>query len=162
MKQLTMIEPPRLESVAYGFLNATSQYTQNGTWTTSALQRAFRGAHLWLWGTGYATLTSIWIGKPMKPSDTNEQMLGDLPFSVLDRQLKPTTFLQFVERYRGRSELLTDGPVQLLGERYDRNLHCLNGLAPTLQLRAAGVGDQISFKFHGHVQGVVLLGEQAL
>lgn len=147
---MKIIAPPKVRPCCYGFIDRADTPTTRkgeGSWSAVA-QRPFRGSWLWVWGGPDAVLEEIWNG-------SSQGLVAAMPFSWMRRECEPETFLRHVH------VVPSPGLIQL--EAAETTPLLQMGLGqPHLSFATVNVGATISFKFHGAVRGVVLVGVEAL
>lgn len=143
-----------VEACCYGFLGALQppRVAPSGWWHEVA-QRPFRGDRLWLWGDPNAELTSLRIG-------IDEQLAMPVRFAWFAPVISIEQFASHVERAPEKPR----GAAQrnLIGALISTELQALNEHMQTVLLRTASPGVPIRFEFRGDVQGIALVGVQAL
>lgn len=143
----------QVETCCYGFLvppngAAIAPGAPDVWWTM--VQRPFRASNLVAWGDEHAFIESIKIG-------VNEQVVGPLPFTAFDRRDILTRAQAALLLFRREG----DAPVDL---QFIAGVPCHSvlRLSPTLMFDTARPGTQISLRFRGKADGLLLIGEQLL
>jgi hypothetical protein len=141
---------PVLRPCCYGFIDSAEVPTKpgEGSWTARA-QRPFRASWLWVWGGADAVLSHIVLAQ-------TEQLVVPMAFPQMQRECPPETFLKHVHVEP------TPQQLQHLISAETTPLLQMGLTKPSLVFSTVNVGAEITFKFHGAVRGVVLVGVEAL
>lgn len=143
-----------MEPVCYGFIHLTEQLP--GAVWISELARPFRANWLWLWGDHTATLLSLKVAH-------DEHLTQQMPFMMMRRSISPEKFLEHgVLPRQAAPAVESNGATMLLNGARLHSLMARDFEQPSVSVRAAALGEQMSAISKGNVRGVVLVGWEEL
>lgn len=138
------------QPVCYGFVHLKEQLP-GAVWMTE-VQRPFRANWLWLWGDDGATLLSLKVAH-------DEHLVQHMPFAFMHRSIEPEKFLTLgLLHPQAPPAIEANATTVLLNAARVEPMMARDFGQPSITMRSAAVGEQLSAISKGKVRGVLLVG----